>query len=123
VSGFLILLVILGAVWLLFVLPARRRQRSHAGMQEAIELGDEIITAGGLHAIVRELGDEQLKVEIAPNVVATLDRRAVAAVAREIDVEVEVEQEPQAELEPESEPDPGDGGERQSADESPPKPG
>jgi preprotein translocase subunit YajC len=89
VGGFLILLVILVAVWLLFVLPARRRQRSHAGMQDAIDLGDEIITAGGVHGFVRELGEEQLRVEIAPGVIVTLDRRAVAAVAREIEVEVE----------------------------------
>jgi preprotein translocase subunit YajC len=89
VGGFLILLVILVAVWLLFVVPARRRQRSHSGMQDAIDVGDEIITAGGLHAFVRELGEEQLRVEIAPGVIVTLDRRAVAAVAREIEVEVE----------------------------------
>jgi preprotein translocase YajC subunit len=89
VGGFLILLVILVAVWLLFVVPSRRRQRSHAGMQDAIDVGDEIITAGGLHAFVRELGDEQLRVEIAPGVIVTLDRRAVAAVAREIEVEVD----------------------------------
>jgi preprotein translocase subunit YajC len=52
-------------------------------MQHELVVGDEIITAGGLHAIVRELGEDELKVEIAPNVVATLDRRAVAAVAQQ----------------------------------------
>jgi preprotein translocase subunit YajC len=62
-------------------------------MQASLELGDEIITAGGLHARIRELGEEELRVEIAPGVVATLDRRAVAAVARELP---EPEEEPQA---------------------------
>jgi preprotein translocase subunit YajC len=117
VGGFLILLVILVGVWLLFVVPARRRQRSHAGMQDTIDLGDEIITAGGLHAFVRELGEEQLRVEIAPGVVVTLDRRAVAAVAREIEVEVErdeaggeaAEREPEGEEEPEAAEEPGSG--------------
>ena len=90
-GGFLILILILGVIWVLFFLPARRRSRSHAAMQRSIEAGDEIITAGGLHAFVRELGDDQLQVEIAPGVVATVDRRAVAAVAREIDVEVDAE--------------------------------
>ena len=52
-------------------------------MQDALVVGDEIITAGGLHAVVRELGEDELKVEIAPNVLATLDRRAVAAVAHD----------------------------------------
>jgi len=34
---------------------------------------------------VREAGDEQLKVEIASGVLVRLDRRAVAAVARDVD--------------------------------------
>jgi preprotein translocase subunit YajC len=89
-AGFLILIIILAAVWALFVLPARRRRRSHEEMQDTVDVGDEIITAGGLHAVVKEMGESDLRVEIAPGVVVTLDKRAVAAVAREIEVEVEV---------------------------------
>jgi preprotein translocase subunit YajC len=100
----LFLIVILAAViWFTFVLPARRRRSQHAAMQDSVELGDEIITAGGLHGFVRELGDDRLRIEIAPDVVVTLDRRAVAAVARDVDVEVEVE--PDDEHEDHEEPD------------------
>jgi len=95
VGPFLILILVLGGIWVLFVVPARRRQRSHSAMQDSVGVDDEIITAGGLHGVVRELEEDQLKLEIAPGVVVTLDRRAVAAVARE--VEVEVEPEPEAE--------------------------
>ena len=91
-GGFLILIVVFGAAWLLFVLPARRRKMSHAAMQDSIAVGDEIITAGGLHGTVKAFEDDTVKVEIAPGVVATLDRRAVAAVAREVEVEVEPDQ-------------------------------
>jgi preprotein translocase subunit YajC len=90
-GGFLVVLIVLAALWFFFLMPIRRQQRnradSHVAMQDSLEVGDEIITAGGLHATVRELGDDQLKVEIAPGVVATLDRRAVAAVATEVEVE------------------------------------
>jgi preprotein translocase subunit YajC len=91
VGGFLILIVILAAVWVMFVLPARRRRRAHAGMQDSIDVGDDVITAGGLHGTVKELGEGELQLEIAPGVVVTLDRRAVAAVAREVEVEVAAE--------------------------------
>jgi preprotein translocase subunit YajC len=94
VGGFLILIVLFGAAWLLFVLPARRRKLSHAAMQDAIAVGDAIITAGGLHGTVKAFEEDTVKVEIAPDVVATLDRRAVAAVARDVEVEVEREQPP-----------------------------
>jgi preprotein translocase subunit YajC len=81
----LIFIVVLFAfVWLLLVLPSRRRQKSHKAMQDSVEPGDEVITAGGIHGLVRELDGEQLRVEIAPEVLVKLDRRAVAAVAREL---------------------------------------
>jgi preprotein translocase subunit YajC len=92
VGGFLILIVVFGAAWLLFVLPARRRKISHAAMQDSIAVGDEIISAGGLHGTVEALEDDTVKLEIATGVVVTLDRRAVAAVARDVEVEVEPDQ-------------------------------
>ena len=79
----MLVLVAVGVIaWMLLAVPVRRRQRLHAAMQDAIVEGDEIITAGGLHAVVREQGEYELRVEIAPGVVVTLDRRAVAAVAQ-----------------------------------------
>ena len=88
-GGFLILIVVLAGLWALFVLPSKRRRNQHEAMQDSIDPGDEIITAGGLHGIVKEIGDDTARIEIAPGVVVTLDRRAIAAVAREVEVEVD----------------------------------
>ena len=104
--GFLILILIFGAIWLLFVMPARRRRMSHARMQDTVAQGDDVITAGGIHGTVRDVTDDLVHLEIAPGVVVQVDRRAIAAVAREVDVEVEPELEPEAETEPEPEPEP-----------------
>ena len=82
---FIIILLLIGLAWVFVVMPSRRRRDSHASMQDSVEVGDEIITAGGLHATVREAGEDRLRIEIAPGVVVTLDRRAVAAVAREVE--------------------------------------
>ncbi|HEY2777449.1 MAG TPA: preprotein translocase subunit YajC [Gaiellaceae bacterium] len=86
-SGLLIVIILFGAVWLLFLMPARRRRAQHEAMQDSVGAGDEIITAGGLHGVVKEIDEGLAKVEIAPSVVVTLDRRAIAAVATEIEVE------------------------------------
>jgi preprotein translocase subunit YajC len=91
-GGFLILIIIFAAIWLLFVLPARRRRSSHSAMQDSLEAGNEIITAGGLHGTVTAIEGDLVLVEIAPGVIVTLDRRAVAAVAEEVDVEIEPEE-------------------------------
>jgi preprotein translocase subunit YajC len=93
----IVIVVLVALAWVAFALPARRRQRSHAAMQDGVVVGDEIITAGGIHGVVREASDEELRIEIAAGVVVTLDRRAVAAVAVE-----EEPEEPDEPDEPES---------------------
>jgi preprotein translocase subunit YajC len=98
VGELLIIIILFGAVWVIFLMPARRRRFAHAAMQDSVEVGDEIITAGGLHGTVKSVDDDVVELEIAPSVVVKLDRRAVAAVATE--VEVEVEPEPEAGPEP-----------------------
>jgi preprotein translocase subunit YajC len=81
----IVIAILFALAWVVFVVPSRRRQRAHAAMQDDIVVGNEIITAGGIHATVREAGDEDLQVEIAPGVLVRLDRRAVAAVARDLE--------------------------------------
>lgn len=90
--GYLIILIALFALmWLFLIRPQRRRQLEQAAMQDLIEPGDEILTAGGIHGTVRELDGEIVQVEIAPGTVVRLDRRAVAAVEREPEEESEEE--------------------------------
>ena len=81
--AFLIVIVALFALlWLFLIRPQRRRQLQQQEMQNSLRLGDEIITAGGIHAYVRALDEEVVTVEIAPNTNVRLDRRAVAGVVR-----------------------------------------
>jgi preprotein translocase subunit YajC len=79
--GFLIVIVaVFALIWLLMLRPQRRRQSDQLRMQDTLHVGDEVITAGGIRGHVRQLDEEVLKVEIAPDVQVRLDRRAVAAV-------------------------------------------
>jgi len=88
----IVIVILVALAWVFLAVPWRRRQRSHLAMQDAILTGDEIITAGGIHAVVVEADERELRVEIAPGVVVTLDRRAVAAVAQEPDDPEDTEQ-------------------------------
>jgi preprotein translocase subunit YajC len=76
-------------LWLLVLRPQRQRQAEQLRMQDTLQLGDEVITAGGIRGQVRQLDEEVLKVEIAPDVVVRLDRRAIAAVVRDEPDELE----------------------------------
>jgi preprotein translocase YajC subunit len=70
--GFLILIIVgFILMWLLIVVPQRRRQAAHVGMIEAIEPGDYVVTAGGIYGTVTDLGQED--VAVAPGVGVELD--------------------------------------------------
>ena len=83
------LVVVFGLMWLLLIRPQRRRTQAQLVMQDHVRKGDEIITAGGLHAIVQSIEDDVLEIELAPGIQVRLDRRAVAAVVSPEEPELE----------------------------------
>jgi len=66
------------AFFFLIVRPQRRQLAARRALIQAVEVGDEIITAGGIYGIVLSIEDDTLQLEIAPGVVLTLAREAVA---------------------------------------------
>jgi preprotein translocase subunit YajC len=66
------------AFFFLIVRPQRRQLAARRALIQAVEVGDEIITAGGIYAIVRSIDEDTMQVEIAPGVELTLAREAVA---------------------------------------------
>jgi len=76
---FLFIILALVAMWLIVVRPQRRKQRQQQSMLSELAIGDEVLTAGGVYGTVTRVGDDEVSVEIAPNVEVRLARRAVAA--------------------------------------------
>jgi len=99
VPGYLLILLLLAALWLLLIRPAQRRQKAQQQLLSAVDVGDEIVTAGGLYGTVKALEDDDVRLEIAPGVDVRVARRAVAGI---IPAEEEEEAE---ELEAAEEPD------------------
>ena len=73
------LLVLVAAFFFLIVLPQRRRMASHRALMDALQVGDEVVTTGGLHGRLRTLEDAIVELEIAPGVVVTVARGAISA--------------------------------------------
>jgi preprotein translocase subunit YajC len=89
VAQFLFILLLLAALWLLLIRPARKRQQVQQSMLAAIEVGDEIVTAGGLYGTVTALEDDDVRIEIAPAIEVRIARRAVAGVVSDKEEEPE----------------------------------
>ncbi len=99
--GQLIVIVALFALlWLLLIRPQRKRQVEQQQLHASLEVGDEVLTVGGLYGHVRELIDEDdLLVEVAPGVSVRIARRSVAGVVEEEDDEPERAELEEADLE------------------------
>ena len=63
------MLVPMGAIFLIFyfllIRPQQRRQKQQEEMIKAVDKGDQIVTAGGLHGKVTGTTDDVITVEIA----------------------------------------------------------
>lgn len=82
--GSLIILVAMFALlWVLLIRPQRKRQQEQQSMLSSVDIGDEVLTVGGLYGIVREIDEEDdLIVEIAEGIQVRIARRAVGGVVK-----------------------------------------
>jgi len=70
--------VIAVAFFLLIVRPQRRRLTAHRALVAALEIGDEVVTTGGIFGTIRGLDDDQVRLEVSAGVVITVARAAIA---------------------------------------------
>jgi len=75
--------------YLLIVMPQRRRRQAQTQLLQQVEIGDEVMTLGGIFGFVREVEDHHIVLEIAPGTRVRLAKSAITA-----RTEAEAEQEP-----------------------------
>ncbi len=81
-GGLIVLVALFALFWLFVIKPQRRRAQEQRTLHESIEVGDEIVTLGGMLGRVKAIDetDDTLEVEIAPGTNVKVVRRGVAAV-------------------------------------------
>ncbi len=93
-SGFIFIVVIaVLVVWLLFVRPQRKKQTEAQKMVSELQVGDEVLTAGGIYGTILSIDGDEITVEIAPQTKVRVARRAIAGVMTEPEPEPEAEAE------------------------------
>ena len=56
--GFMVL------IWFLMIRPENKRRKSHQEMLSSLEIGDEVVTAGGILGKITKIGDQFLEVTL-----------------------------------------------------------
>jgi preprotein translocase subunit YajC len=75
--SFLPIILLFVILYFLMIRPQMKRAKEQKAMIEALQKGDEVVTAGGLVGRISKLGDQYLTLEIAPNTEIVLQRSAV----------------------------------------------
>jgi preprotein translocase subunit YajC len=79
-TSLLPLVLIFVVFYFLLIRPQSKRQKEHKELVAGLQTGDEVTTAGGLLGKVTEVKDNFVKVEIASNVVVTVQKHTVSTV-------------------------------------------
>jgi preprotein translocase subunit YajC len=72
------LVLVLVIFYLLLILPAQRRQKKIANMQQALKSGDKIVTNGGIYGVVAGVEGDTIQLRVADQVKLRVARNAVA---------------------------------------------
>ncbi|MDR0353950.1 MAG: preprotein translocase subunit YajC [Opitutaceae bacterium] len=64
---FLMLGLMIAAMYFLMIAPQRKKQKQHQQMLAALEPGDEVITAGGIFGLITAKKDDRFVIRISDN--------------------------------------------------------
>ena len=75
--GLLPIVLMFVLLYFLMIRPQMKRAKETKAMIDALQKGDEVITAGGVLGRITKLGDAYISLEIAPNIEISVQKAAV----------------------------------------------
>ena len=75
--GFLPIVLMFVLLYFLMIRPQMKRAKETKSMIEALQKGDEVITAGGVLGRITKLSDAYITLEIAPNMEINVQKAAI----------------------------------------------
>jgi preprotein translocase subunit YajC len=75
---FLPMIAIFVVFYFLLIRPQQKKAKDTRAMLDALEKGNEVVTAGGIVGRITKLTDQYASLEVAPNVEMTVQRGAIA---------------------------------------------
>ena len=76
--AFLPMVAIFVVFYFLLIRPQQKKAKEARAMLDALQKGDEVVTAGGILGRITKLGEQYVSVEIAGNTEITVQRAAIS---------------------------------------------
>lgn len=75
-----ILLIAMFVIMYFFMIrPQNKKQKEIANFRKSLQLNQQVITAGGIHGVIKELNDDYVMLEIASNVRIKIEKNSIFA--------------------------------------------
>ena len=73
-----LLIVMMGVFYFVLIRPQQRKVKEHQALVSALEVGDDVVTSGGIYGQVTAIDGDVLRLEVAEGVELLLAREAIA---------------------------------------------
>ena len=92
--------LLIAIFYFMLIRPQRKRVQAHKQLIDSVDVGDEVVTIGGAHGIVRAIGEDEVRLEVAPGTEIRFIKSAIARrVTEDLDEPVVLDDEPQSDAE------------------------
>lgn len=73
--------IIIGFMYFFMIRPQNKKQKEIANFRKSLQVNQKVITAGGIHGIIKEINDNDVVLEIASSVKIHIDKNSIFAAA------------------------------------------
>ncbi len=77
--GWIMMIAIVAIFYFFMIRPQQKKQKDLQKAREAMQVGDKVITSGGVYGKIKEINDTNFVIEIADNVKIKIDKASVFA--------------------------------------------
>ena len=75
-----IMLIAMFVIMYFFMIrPQNKKQKEIANFRKSLQVNQKVITAGGIHGVIKEINDDHIVLEIASNVKIKIDKNSIFA--------------------------------------------
>ncbi|MDR2234438.1 MAG: preprotein translocase subunit YajC [Tannerella sp.] len=83
-SGIIMIVAMIAIFYFLMIRPQQKKQKEIQQTRNAMKTGDKVITAGGIHGIIKDIKDTSMLIEVADGIRIRIEKSSVFASPEDI---------------------------------------
>ena len=76
-SGILMIVAMIAIFYFIMIRPQNKKQKELKRQRESMRKGDKVVSAGGIHGKIRDIKDNTVLVDVAPDMYLEFDKNSI----------------------------------------------